>query len=1095
MYLNIRGIKSKLDSLMEKIEEIEPAIICITETHLLEKEEINFDGYSTPFRNDKDNLSGGILVAVKKELKGICTVVEKTKEIGQTLWIVINNNRVKIRLGVVYAPQESRTSKENLKKMYDGISDQVLKAKEKQQSTVLVGDFNGKIGEVIRGNRPDVTKGGKLMLKLVKNHNLVILNQSDKCQGLWTRSEGSSKSVLDYAIIDDESESAFLSMVIDEEREFSPASYDQNHVSYSDHNVLILEFNWVLMEIKKEKARKRDVMTTKGYIRYRDELKQEQVADILIQNDGDCEQKYGEWKRKVEEIAKRNTTTLKRKNPRRIIKDLVKKKREKKKELKRCGSKERKLILIQLKLINQQIKNERNKQFNGKIQKVVHKLKCKKGINGPNMWEVLKWTRRRKVEEATAIKSRDGVVLEDPDEIKDRYLEHFVDILKPPEAFTEQEKEQEEIINLIFNNIMRLADSMEPHLTTKEEITKARLKLKKKKCKDPYGWYNELIIEGGEEMDKSLLYLFNRMETERFTPKQWHEVTIKTISKQGSILEMDNKRGLFLTEAVSKLYETVLKNRNDENIKEYISDFQNGGVKKRSPADNTLIFSEIIRQNKKLNRKTYVVYGDAVKCFDKLWLKDCLVELYKADCPPQDIQMMYLMNKDTVIEVITPSGATNKVEIGEVAKQGTVLGPTFCCVETDQINKIGEDQERPLGNQKVAILIFVDDVMSAGTADNIRSAIHNMAEMETIKKFTFGLKKTNFMVIDSARGKPEEIREEVKSGAVKETDEYKYVGFWINKKGNCQLQIQKKKGKLKGEIIALKSVASYYNMGETFVNVRLQLYESCIIQSLLYNMEAWCKQSKGELKNLEQIQGRALCTLLELPRSTPYIGLLCELGIWRIEERLMYRKLMFYNNLWNSDDRRLAKRIVVEQENENDLDGSFFGTVKDMALSIDLSLDDLKSLKKSQLKKQIKKKLNDRMLQVISATIPRMTKLRFLNIPNSFERKQYISYLSGKETIETIRVRLNMIVIYDNYHGDVTLKRLCLHCEGADDTTEHLIECPVFHSTLSSNLISNESNVNTWRQLLEIIRVNMDYRTSSSSWKRTKKKNAAGQKT
>ena len=141
--------------------------------------------------------------------------------------------------------------------------------------------------------------------------------------------------------------------------------------------------------------------------------------------------------------------------------------------------------------------------------------------------------------------------MEDPDEIKDRYLEHFVDILKPPEAFTEQEKEQEEIINLIFNNIMRLADSMEPHLTTKEEITKARLKLKKKKCKDPYGWYNELIIEGEEEMDKSLLYLFNRMETERFTPKQWHEV--KTISKQGSILEMDNKRGLFLTEVVSKL--------------------------------------------------------------------------------------------------------------------------------------------------------------------------------------------------------------------------------------------------------------------------------------------------------------------------------------------------------------------------------------------------------------------------------------------------------------------------------------------------------------------------------------------------------------
>ena len=67
---------------------------------------------------------------------------------------------------------------------------------------------------------------------------------------------------------------------------------------------------------------------------------------------------------------------------------------------------------------------------------------------------------------------------------------------------------------------MRLADSLEPVLTTIEEITQAKKELKKKKCKDPYGWNNELIINGGEEMDRSLLYLFNRMERERFTPKQ-----------------------------------------------------------------------------------------------------------------------------------------------------------------------------------------------------------------------------------------------------------------------------------------------------------------------------------------------------------------------------------------------------------------------------------------------------------------------------------------------------------------------------------------------------------------------------------------------
>ena len=39
-----------------------------------------------------------------------------------------------------------------------------------------------------------------------------------------------------------------------------------------------------------------------------------------------------------------------------------------------------------------------------------------------------------------------------------------------------------------------------------------------------------------------------------------------------------------------------------------------------------------------------------------------------------------------------------------------------------------------------------------------------------------------------------------------------------------------------------------YNYKTIKVNVRLELHETCIIPSLLHNMEAWNKQSKGEIK-------------------------------------------------------------------------------------------------------------------------------------------------------------------------------------------------------------------------------------------------------
>ena len=80
--------------------------------------------------------------------------------------------------------------------------------------------------------------------------------------------------------------------------------------------------------------------------------------------------------------------------------------------------------------------------------------------------------------------------------------------------------------------------------------------------------------------------------------------------------------------------------------------------------------------------------------------------------------------------VLTPSGSTEKICVGEIVKQGTILEPTLCCVSTDKINSTGECQLSSIGQHKVGILVFVDDVMSAGTAKNARRTVRSLHEME-----------------------------------------------------------------------------------------------------------------------------------------------------------------------------------------------------------------------------------------------------------------------------------------------------------------------------------------------------------------------------
>merc|ERR1712072_542630 len=106
--------------------------------------------------------------------------------------------------------------------------------------------------------------------------------------------------------------------------------------------------------------------------------------------------------------------------------------------------------------------------------------------------------------------------------------------------------------------------------------------------------------------------------------------------------------------------------------------------------------------------------------------------------------------------------------------------------------------------------------------------------------------------------------------------EYKYVGFHLDEKGNCLHHIERKGNKMSGQINAIKSIANMSNVGNKFLAVRLELFESCVVHSLLHGLETWHQHTKTEIDNLEKIQAKALCQLLQLPRSTPYLGLLNE---------------------------------------------------------------------------------------------------------------------------------------------------------------------------------------------------------------------------
>ena len=84
-------------------------------------------------------------------------------------------------------------------------------------------------------------------------------------------------------------------------------------------------------------------------------------------------------------------------------------------------------------------------------------------------------------------------------------------------------------------------------------------------------------------------------------------------------------------------------------------------------------------------------FADVVKCFDKLWLKDCLLEMHNLGYDPNTLKILYEMNKETDKIIRIPVRNTDNVQVKEVVKQGTIFGPIMCYAETFTVNSIREE--------------------------------------------------------------------------------------------------------------------------------------------------------------------------------------------------------------------------------------------------------------------------------------------------------------------------------------------------------------------------------------------------------------------
>ena len=116
-----------------------------------------------------------------------------------------------------------------------------------------------------------------------------------------------------------------------------------------------------------------------------------------------------------------------------------------------------------------------------------------------------------------------------------------------------------------------------------------------------------------------------------------------------------------------------------------------------------------------------------------------------------------------------------------------------------------------------------------------------------------------------------------------------------------------------------------------------------------------------------------------MPKSTPYWGVLKEFDILPIKLLLTYKKLMLYHNVVNSDEGRVARKIIEEQE-KNGHEKCWYGNVKEEGerIGIEVNKKKVEGMMKSKWKKEVKGKVKEEFEKEIMDRSKREGKMRFL---------------------------------------------------------------------------------------------------------------------
>ena len=606
---------------------------------------------------------------------------------------------------------------------------------------------------------------------------------------------------------------------------------------------------------------------------------------------------------------------------------------------------------------------------------------------------------------------------------------------------------------------------------------------------------NELFKPGvmGKDLKLSTLSLMNGIRENFFFPEYMQLANISSIYKsKGCRFDLESDRGIFNLPVLRKILDKLNYEDKYPHIDENMSDSNIGGRRGQTIKNHLFIIygiinSVLVEEKSCIDIQIY----DIVKAFDRLWLDDCMNDLY--DSLPSEQQddklaLIYQSNVKNLVAVNTAVGLSKRVNIEKIVTQGGVFGPLQCSNSIDTIGKKCFNTGEHLYSYKKLVSIMplsmVDDLLAIAPCNQSSVAVNAYinAQIE-VKKLKFhtpdknGKSKCHVLHV----GKTNEFCPtlQVHGTKMSHVSDDTYLGDILSSDGKNTKNINNRVGRGLGKINDVMNILNKMPLGQDYFKVALLLRESIFLNSVLTNADIWFGITKGEMKQLEDIDLSLLRNILNTPFSVPAEAVYLELGCLNIETIVKSRRLNYLHYLVKQKKTSMLYTFFRMQWKypapKNEWTEQVKADLSDFGFPVDLEYLEGKSV--NWFKNEVKKKAKEFAFFSFLEKKEIHTKLDNL-FYRELKLQKYLhsEHFTVKEcqTIFAYRTRMS------NYGGNFGQTSVCPLCENHSDVQNFIFHCTKIQENIQvrgnySNLFSENIKEETAQTLMMVHKFRQEF--------------------